>query len=158
MAIDYVAFKTELQTDPQALGYAASRTAGDDVTLAGIVNLARAGITIRRSDIQPLELASAIDVVDYTSIGASPTAAQLSTERRFLAWLTAVFALPVLRLVNDDGSDTLIIKNFKAMFAAGTPTLTRLSALSVRNGSRAEQLFGAGTVVSSADVAKALRG
>jgi hypothetical protein len=157
MAIDYTVLKTELNTDPNAYGYAAPRNAGNDVTLAELVNLVRATIQIRRSDITPQEVAAAIDVVDYTALPGSPTAAQLSTERRFLAWLTAVFALPTMRLLNDDGSNGPIISNFQAMFGAATGTRTRLIALASRNGSRGEQLFGAGTIITSFDVARALR-
>lgn len=157
MAIDYAALKTELNTDPTALGYAAPRTAGDDVTLAGIVNLLRATIQIRRADISASEIANAIDVADYTALPGSPTAAQLSSERRFLAWITGILTVGSVRLLNDDGTNAPAITNFQAMFPAGSATRTRLLALASRNGSRAEQLFGAGTVITSADVAKALR-
>ena len=158
MPINHQALQTELQTDPTALGYAASVASGNDEATAAILNQIRAGITIRRADIEPREIAAAIAVADYTALGGNPTAAQLSTERRFLSWLTAIMAVPSLRLLNDDGSNTPVIDNFQAMFAAGTGTRTRLIALASRQGTRAEQLFGVGTVVSAADVAKALRG
>ncbi len=60
MAIDYAALKTEINSDPSALGYAAPRTAGDDVTLAAIMNTARASIQIRRADISAQEIVTAI--------------------------------------------------------------------------------------------------
>lgn len=155
MAVDLTALRTELQNDPASLGYAALLTAGSDQGLADALNLRRASIQVRRADIAPAEIAGAIAVADYTALPGTPTAAQLSTERRFLAWLTGIMAVPTLRLLNDDGTDGPAIANFKAMFAAGTGTLTRLSALASRTGSRAEQLFGTGVGVTALDVARA---
>jgi hypothetical protein len=62
----------------------------------------------------------------------------------------------MIRLLNDDGSNTPVIANLQGIFPAGSPTRNRLIALAVRNGSRAEQLFGTNVVVSSGDVAAAL--
>ncbi len=149
--------KTELQTDPSSLGYAAPLAAGTMAALAGLLNQPRASIRIRRADIASSEVAIAIEVTDFTSLQANPTAAQLSSERRYLAWLTAILAVPAVRLLNNDGSNTPVITNFQAMFPAGSGTRTRLLALAERDGSRAEQLFGVGVVVSYQDVGLALR-
>jgi hypothetical protein len=154
--VDYVALASEINTDPATVGYAALKAALNDQGLADALNLARASVTIRRADIAPQALWEAIDVADLTALPGTPTAAQLSTERRQLAWLTGLAALPTVRLLNDDGTDTMIRKNLLAMFTAGSGTLTRLAALSVRQGSRAEFLFGAAAVVTNIDVARAL--
>ena len=156
--IDYLALKTELLTDPSGLGYAASVSSGDDVTTAAVLNVARGAITIRRADINVQEFWNAIDVADFTALPGAPTVAQLSSERRFLAWLSGLAALQTVRLLNDDGTDTPVVTNLKAMFPAGSATRTRLLALAIRNGSRAEQLFGVDTIVGSQDIARALRG
>lgn len=157
--MDLAALKAELLTDPTALGYAPSRTAGDDVTLASVINAARAAITIRRADITPTELVNVIDVADYTALPASPTVAQLSTERRLLAWLSgAMAASGAIRLLNDDGTNAPAVANLQAMFPAGSGTRTRILALAVRQGSRAEQLFGVGTTIAPLIIAQALRG
>jgi hypothetical protein len=155
MPFSLSALKTELDTDPLGLGYA---QAASDVAVADLLNLPRAAIRIRRADVASAEIAAAIAVADYAALSGNPTAAQLSTERRFLAWLTAILAVPSLRLANDDGSNGPVITNFQAMFGAGTGTRTRLMALAERDGSRAEQLFGAGVAVSYTSVGQAKQG
>lgn len=155
MAIDYAALKSELQTDPNAYGYAA--TNGNDVAKADLLNLARAAITIRRSDVPAKDLWEAIDVGDYTALQANPTATQLSLERRYLAWMTGLPTFGTVRILNDDGSNGPVAANLLAMFPAGSTTRARIVALASRNGSRAEQLFGQGVVVTAQDVGKALR-
>lgn len=163
MAMTLAALKTEIQTDPQTYGYAAHVAAGEPELIAEKLNKVRDGtdgeaaITLRRADISPQELWGAISVADYTALPGNPTAAQLSTERRYLSWLTGLSAQPKVRLLNDDGSDGPVIANLNAMFGAGTGTRNRIAALANRFGSRAEQLFGADTVVSIQDVSDALR-
>jgi hypothetical protein len=167
MAIDYAALKAECLTDPTGLGLPALVATADGGTstggtraadVAAALNLVRASIQVKRSDIAPSEICNAINVADYTALPGTPTAAQLSTERRYLAWLTGLMSVPTVRLQNDDGTDAPAVTNLKAMFAGGTGTLTRLQALQTRTGSRVEQLFGAGAVVSWQDVAHALTG
>jgi hypothetical protein len=148
MPFDPTALRTEIATDPRGYGYAAKVAAADDRGLAGLLNLARAAIPIKRADITPAEVFGAINVADYTALPANPSAAQLSSERRYLAWLSGLAAVPAVRLQNDDGTDGPVIANLKAMFAAGTGTLTRLQALQTRSGSRAEELFGATVAVT----------
>lgn len=154
------ALKTELQTDPRGYGYSAASR--NDGAMSDKLKLVRDGtnigpaITIREESVFAKSLVEAIDVVDYTALPASPSNAQLSNERRFLSWLACVTTRDNIRLLNDDGSDNTVIKNFKAMFAAGTGTMTRLTALASRNGNRAEELFGRGVVVTIEEVGKAL--
>lgn len=169
MPVNLVALRTELTTDPVALGYAPFVTNRQDAQLTAILNWVRDGITvcpvnavlgatitIRRSDIAVKDVYAAIDVSDYTALPATPTATQLSLERRYLSWLSGLAAMDTIRLLNDDGTDGPVIANFKAMFAAGTGTLNRLQALATRFGSRAEALFGPGTTVSDFDIGRAL--
>lgn len=156
--------KTELATDPRAYGYTALLTTQNWNAVRDLLNLTRTGvnggpaITIRRTDIGAADVYAAIDVADYTALPGNPNATQLSTERRFLAWLSGIAALSApIRLVDDAGADTPVIKNFRAMFAGGTGTLTRLTALASRNGSRAEELFGRDVLVSDGEVEQAWR-
>lgn len=149
---------TEINTDPTAIGYAPHITSGSDNAIADLLNEPRAGITIRRQDISTKELYESIDVADYAALPSNPNATQLSTERRFLAWLSGLQALGRVRLQNDDGTDTPVVKNLLTMFPAGSQTRARIIALATRLGSRAEQLFGANVAVTDDDVAKALRG
>jgi hypothetical protein len=155
MAFTYAALKSELQTDPTVIGYAALGT--NDVAKAAALNLPRAAITIRRSDVSAKELWEAIDVSDYTALGASPNATQLSTERRYLAWLTGLPAFGSVRILNDDGSNGPVAVNLLAMFPNGSPTRARIVALASRQGSRAEQLFGEGVAITAQDVGIALQ-
>lgn len=158
----YQTLKTELLTDPRGYGYAPLRTSGSDNALADLLNLVRDGtntgpaIPIRRVDVLSKELWEAIDVGDMTALPGSPTAAQLSTERRQLAWLTGLPAIPRIRLLNDDGSNTPAVTNLLAIFPV-SGTRTRITALASRNGSRAEELFGRDTRITDTDVAIALR-
>ena len=154
MAIDYAALKTELLTS----AYDVPRNAGNDTGCAALINAVSGGITIRRADLTAPEIWAQIDTADMIALPGNPTAAQLSDERRKLAWLTGIAAVSGVRLQNDNGTDTPVTTMAKSIFTNGSATLTRLNALATRNGSRAEQLFGAGTQVSAADVAKALRG
>lgn len=154
MAYTLAQLKSELQTDPTGLGYNSSQR--NDTDMAAKINLARVTIQIRRTDVTPTEIWSQINIADMIAIAASPTATQLSTERRQLAWLQGISSLLSLRLVNDDGSDTVVITMAKSIFTAGSPTLTRLNTISNRNGSRAEQLYGRDTFVPVTDVSKAL--
>lgn len=154
--MNIVALRTELQTDPLGLGYAAVIATGNHQTVADLMNLPRTIIRIRRADISSAEIASAIEVTDYPALGGNPTAAALSTERRYLAWLTAILTVPLVRLLNADGTNTPVIANFSAMFGAGTGTRTRLLALAERDGSRTEQLFGIGQQVTYHDIGLAL--
>lgn len=162
MALTLAALKTELLTDPVGYGYAAFIAASEPENCAAALNKARLGndgfpaVTVRRADISSQEIVEAIVVADYTALPGSPTAAQLSAERRYLAWLGNLAAVGTVRLLNNDGSDGPVITNLKAMFNGGTGTITRLNAIANRNGSRAEQLWGAGVVVSTQDVAAAL--
>lgn len=154
MSFTLAQLKSELQTDPTALGY--NSAARNDTDMAAKINLPRVSISIRRTDVSPSEIWSAINTADMIAIPAAPTATQLSTERRQLTWLQGIAAIPTLRLINDDGTDTVIITMAKSIFTAGSATLTRLNALSNRNGSRAEQLFGRDTIVAVSDISAAM--
>lgn len=154
--IDRQALAAEIDADPNAYGYAAHVAANRPGDVAALLNEVRATITVRRADIASAEIVQAIDVADYTALGANPTAAALSTERRYLGWLALLAAAPTVRLLNDDGSNTPVVANLLAMFPNGSGTRTRLTAIASRFGSRAEQLFGTGSVVSATDVGEAL--
>jgi hypothetical protein len=155
--------KTELQNDPNVYGYAALTSTSAWQAIANALNLRRDGtnggpaISVKRTDVAVSEIYTAIQVSDYTALPGSPTAAQLSTERRYLAWLTGLVALDRVRLTNENDSDAPITTNLKAMFASGTGTWQRLAALATRSASRAEQLFGRAVAVTDTDVETAWR-
>jgi hypothetical protein len=167
--IQVTALRAELLADPRTYGYAAHINVGgvtgndNDQALANLINLVRTGtnggpaIPIKRDDVASREIMEAIRITDFTALPVSPNATQLSTERRALAWMEALVNADRVRLVNEDGSDTPVMANFGDMFAVGTSTRTRLTALSTRNGSRAEELFGRAVSVSVSEVGRALR-
>lgn len=140
MPINYAALKTELQTDPSALGYAALLAAGNHAGVAAALNLPRAGITISRDLIPSHEIFEAIVTSEYTALVAAEK--------------TRLQVILGMGQVNVKGANTRA--QLAAMFGAGTATRTAILAMIDRQGSRAEQLFGAGTQVSAADIAQAL--
>jgi hypothetical protein len=149
MAIDYALLKSELQGDPRSYGYAPLIAAGDDSGLAAMLNQVRPEISIRRPDVKAAELLEAIDNRDLL-----PSATGLDQ-----AWLNAVLSQDQgVRLVLPNGSNTRVVANLNRLVGNTQCSQTRLQTISTRTGSRAEELFGANTVITDSDIAKALRG
>lgn len=143
MAIDYAALKTEIQTDPKALGFAALVTAGNDQGIADKLNqVGASGETIGSGVIPTWRIINATDPTEWAALTAQ--------EKQRYQTLTGAGLL--------DTSNTNVRTAFTSMFAVGTATRTALNGLTTRSAARAEVLFGAGTVITSADVARALRG
>lgn len=135
--------KTEITTDPLALGYAGK----SDAEIADLLNLLRATITIRRANIAPNEVLEAIDSRDFET---APNAIHV-------AWFESITQLRTIRLENDDGSATRALGNLRRLLQAADTqgSRARLAALAKRIGSRAEQLLGGGVTVTHIDVADA---
>jgi hypothetical protein len=150
MSIDYAALKTELQTDPNSYGYAQYITSGQDSVLADMLNLARAAIQLPRPNVPPSELLEAISVDDFIA-SANQTILHGS-------WLESLLQFQSIRILKENGSDTRVMTNIMKILKNGTASETRVRTLAVRNGSRAEQLFGPGVSITHMDVAQALRG
>ena len=152
MAINLTALAAELNSDPIHYGYAALIVSGDDTGLAALLNKARDGsdtfpaISVRKTDISADDLVEAIDIADMATITIGAQ-----------TWLQMLAAVPVVQLLDAAGANTRILSNLRAIFAAGTGTRSRINTLANRVGSRAEQLFGSGTVVADLDIAHALR-
>lgn len=147
MAIDYAALKTEILTDPNNYGYAGPLASRTDWQVAALLNEIRAGITVPRADVTPLEVIEAINVSDFVTSPASTL---------YASWLSALLQYPSLRILKADGSDTRVMSNVMKLLTNGSASETRLRALASRTGSRAEQLFGVGTVVAVSDIGTAL--
>ena len=142
------ALRSEIINDPTALGYAPHIASGSDNAIVDVLNLPRAGITIRRDNIMPNEVLEAIDTRDFaTSI--------TTTEN---SWFESVTQLRAIRLSLDDGNDTVVLGNLKRLLQNPGPqgSRARIVALSNRQGSRAEQLFGRNVTVTAEDVGLAL--
>ena len=147
MAINYAVLETELTTDPNGYGYAPLVAAGADAVLADMLNEVRPSITVRRIDVSPNEVLEAIDVRDFV---ANPNAG-------WVAWFESVTQLRTMRLLLDDGSNTRVRSNLNRLLGDTNGSMTRVQTISQRTGSRAEQLFGPGTVLAHGDISRALR-
>lgn len=152
--------KTEILTDPNRYGYAPLVASGQVNAVAELLNKVRDGsdgfpiITLRKPLINGVDIAAAIDIRDVSLpngvIQASAT-----------ALLTYIFLSASIPLTNDNGNKNWIRKNLDNLVANGTASQTRLDALVIQTGSRANQLFGVGGFgqylsVSSSDISSAL--
>ena len=148
----YATLRTEIQTDPLAYGYAAFLAAHEPENVAAALNKVRDGtdgkpqIQVRRIDVAAIEVLEAVDTRDFV---ASPNALQAS-------WFESITQNSTIRLANPDGTQNRIKNNLDRILNDTQGSQTRLNALAKRNGSRAEKLFGPGTVVSISDVMTAL--
>jgi hypothetical protein len=141
--------KQELLTDPNSYGYAALITDTNNPALSEMVNLPRAAIQMPRPDVTPDEILEAISVDDFIT-GANQTILHGS-------WFESLTQFAKVRVLKENGSDTRVMTNIMKILKNGTASETRVRALSVRNGSRAEQLFGVGVWVSVQEVIDAQR-
>lgn len=146
VVIDYAALKTELQTDPNAYGYAPLIAAGNMQGLADKLNQVRAAISIPRPDVTPDEVLEAIRLSDLRS---ATTAVQS-------AYMQALLVLPNIRILKENGTDARVLTSLMDILTNGSASETRLRALATRTGSRAEQLFGPGAWLSWSDITTAL--
>ncbi|MEO0166747.1 MAG: hypothetical protein ABIL39_11495 [candidate division WOR-3 bacterium] len=141
MAIDYITLKNEFVNDPRGYGYTIYWENGQDWKLAELINEVRNNIKIDR------ELVNAYEV--FECIVPEEWAALTTQEKERIRLILA------MGQVNLKGANTRAA--FQAAFGTGTTTRANLINLLKRNGSRAEELFGAGTSITWEDVAKARR-
>lgn len=142
--------RTELTNDPRAYGYAPLVAVGNDPAVADLLNLVRPTITVKRIDCTPVEILEAIDIRDFA---ATPTG--VNNIPMVQSWLESVTQFSKLRLTADNGNKTLIRKNIDRLVNDTQGSQTRLDAIAVRIGSRAEELFGAGITVTPDEVSSA---
>lgn len=130
----------EINNDPKALGFAALKLTGDDQGIANKLNANYPGVaTVYRADVKSGEILG--------SLLASEVGAWTAVQ-----W-TALTALLIPGTV--DASNARIRALFSALLPAGS--LANATAVaSVVLPSRAAELWGANTVVSATDVARAL--
>jgi hypothetical protein len=142
MAVNPVALKSEITTDPRGYGWAAKWNAGDDVGLAFDMNMPRTGsnggpaISLNRGTISSQELVEAIVQSEMPS-----NASQRD-------WLIMVASGVRVRVDTNSTARTGLL----AIFGAATTTRANLTAASARAASRIEELFGLGAVVSADDI------
>lgn len=132
--MDLAALKTELTTDPAAIGYAA--VIGDHEAIAKLLNKPQR--TIDAEVISGGVLVSCLDKIEFTALNA--------VDKAYLNLFVTAGEVPVTANVR---------QALRALFPAGSETRNRINAATRRSGSRAEEL-GFGRVTES-DVADALR-
>jgi hypothetical protein len=139
--------KNELLTDPNNYGYAPLIADTNNPALAEMINRPRATITMPRPDVTPLEILEAIKVTDFIS----------NANALYASWFESLTQFASVRILKDNGTDTRVMTNLMSILVNGSASETRLRELAVRNGSRAEQLFGVGVSVSVQEVIDAQR-
>jgi hypothetical protein len=156
MSFTLLQLKTECLTNPLLLiDPGTGRTlqdlynSGADGTCVDILNRIIVGNTVRRIDIKPLEILGTIDDRDWA---ANLTAIQS-------AWFQSLTSDDVVSFQNPDGTDNNVLGNLKRMLQNPGPQLSRAAiiALSTRDGTRAEKLWGTGTVISADNVSDSHR-
>ena len=141
--VDLGALKTELATDPKALGLPAffEKDAG---TPAKLLNTVGVGVAfqVNREPVTPVVVLKQIDKDEWKTIGSLN-----------VTMLSAVFAAAPLDL-----SDPTTLSLLQSCFPVlATKTIANMAALAKRQGSRAEVLFGTGVIISAQNVADAWR-
>lgn len=139
MPINYTQLKQELQTDPTGMGYAT--VIGNYQALTDLLNAPRAGVTVEKVSVQPHELIASVTPTEYIAL--------TQAQRDYLA------LLPALRTL-DIRTGSSLRNALNAVFGPATTTRANYTALASRQGTRAEQLWGADTFVRPADIDQAL--
>jgi len=134
--------RTELLTDPRGLGYSAGISIGDHNRISDLLNTSAASHSVSTGTVYSLGMQQSVVPAEY---------AILSAAQRDLWGAIVATAIDGIAI-----SNTLIRSQVAFIWALGTVTRTNLLALDTRIGSRAEVLFGEGTVVFSTEVGKAL--
>ena len=141
MAVDIQVLAAEISTDPTGLGYA-----GGDPDIADTINFVR--VTIQLDNfVTAFDIEEAVVPNDWPQAGADQFKRDLWRD--------------ILLTVGEVGGPiNANATNLKAkvllVFDPATETRTALAALQTRDASRAEQLFGPGTIVTHKQVAQAL--
>lgn len=142
---------TELQSDPNGYGYAADLASGNDAGLRDKLNLKRDGsnggpaISVRRPSIPRQEL---LDAIDTRDLKANPSILEGSI-------LESILQADTIALANPDGTVARTRQNLNRLLGDTQGSQSRLAALAIETGSRAQQLFGYSVAVTDTDVAAA---
>lgn len=135
--------KTEIVTDPAGIGYAT--VLNGELTpwheLTALLNAPRTASPLPRGVVPAYMVAAAVDRAEFDALAAAG--------RTYLSLL--------LQPGQVDLSAAPIRAGLGALFPAGSTTRTRLIALADRDASRAEVLWGAGTVIDFMQVVLAMR-
>ena len=138
-AADLTALKTEVETDPSGRGYIAQ--AGNTFQQVDLLNEdIGAAVTVPTEDLNIPDIAAVIDATEYGALSDYDK-----------EWVKMFINQPV----------EIGLKQFQAkflsLFGNGSATRTAALALKDKTGSRAEELFGAGTRITRGDLLEALK-
>jgi hypothetical protein len=148
--MDYQALKRELETDPKGVGYATPLALGNDTALADLLNAVTGtgSSTIKDASLARSDFLLAIAPAYLTL----PNLSQVVQSKwdRILAVISAADRIDI--------ANPSVQALLAQAVSDGVLSQEHVDALGQRAGSRAEVLFGAGTVVGIQDVGFALRG
>ena len=137
-----VALKDEIVGDPKFVGYKNSSAPTDwkgDEVIASLINAK--GLTVTRSEVGPEEIKEAIAKTPYVTLAPS--------EEGWLNWITdsgTVIVTPDLKASLYDDNDSIFSG------APGAATRAALKAVVEIPGSRAEELWVVGLLISEGQV------
>lgn len=132
--------KAEIETGPLVATLAPLVTAGNDAGVAAALNAINTAV----------DRTTVASHLVFECIVPAEWAALTAAEKQRIQTILGMGE------INLKGTNTRA--SLAAAFGAGTATRTALLALQSRPGSRAEQVWGAGTIISPSDVSLALRG
>jgi hypothetical protein len=139
---------TEITTDPLSLGYAALVASGSDGGIAALLN-AFSAVQISRGIVTTEVFLSDFGVQILTILSDATLSVSFGPAVKMLSFARTI-----------DYGHSVVQGALAKMVQASVGGLTsaQVSAITSRPASRAEILFGGGVVVTSNDIAKALRG
>lgn len=134
------ALHSELFTDPMQMGY--DTDSGDENALADALNVWRegGGYQVNRDPVTIPQIFSAITPDDFSGLTTTN-----------LARLQTVFTLPTIDLAVSN-----VLENLAGIFGTNSPTQQAFLVLQKRQCSRAEVLWGKGTLVTINQIDQAL--
>jgi len=150
--IDYSALKTELQTDPKSLGYAPYLATGNNNALANLLNEVHDSSS-GTGDPEYEVTVNGVSVRDAMK-KIVPSEYAALTEAKRDGWRDILVLAQIEGgLIPNTDTD---IRSFIQDIWATTTTLANFAELETRDGSRAEALFGADTVIDDDDIVRAM--
>jgi cytochrome P450 len=136
------ALRTELDTDPKGLGYAARRAQSNapEALAARLNERGASAESVTQTYLRVEDVVAALVRAEYDALSAAGK-----------DYLGVVLSAPQVKT-----GDATLRAQLGQLFGAGTTTRTNLLALATRSASRAEVLWGEGFAVTDAQAADAL--
>lgn len=147
--MDYTVLANEINTDPLTMGYAPFITSGADLAIADLLNSATGNGTAQINIILMPRGDFLISLLPGIAALSGMSAALQTKWDRLITVACANDNIAVSSLAVGAILDIAV--------QDGLLTSQQRNVIGKRTGSRAEVIFGAGTVVNHSDVAKALR-